>query len=103
MSFADTLVARCNATALQRLGTGLVQLDGVDVPGDFAAAQKARQVAGIDLAATDPRCTVATADVPADPVGKTLSPDAGVTTYYVVDLHEDSAGLTVLLLSTEAP
>jgi hypothetical protein len=101
MSFA-TAQARCNATALRVLGAGLVQLDGVDVQGDFTAAMKAREVAGMEISATDPMCTVLTADVPADPVGKTLVPD-GATTYYVVDLKADGLGFTVLALSLEAP
>lgn len=100
MAFA-TAQARCNATALRRFGA-LVQLDGVDVLGDFSDAQKAREVGGMEISALDPLCTVLDADVPANPVGKTLVPD-GVTTYYVIDLKGDGAGLTVLVLSLEAP
>jgi hypothetical protein len=100
MAFA-TAQARCNATALRRFGA-LVQLDGVEVQGDFSAAQKSREVGGIEISAADPMCTVADADVPANPVGKTLIPD-GATTYYVIDLKADGLGLTVLVLSLEAP
>jgi hypothetical protein len=95
LSAADA-ISRLNARALRRFGV-LVQLDGVPVQGDYVAGQRARDVDGMPVSATDPMCTVSTSDVPAAPVGKLLvHPTEG--TFKVMDLEADGFGLTVLKL-----
>lgn len=95
MAFA-VAQARCNTTVLQRFGVP-VQLDGVTMQGDFTAAQKEHEVGGVGMSALDPMCTVADANVPAQPVGKALV--ANGVTYIVREVRADGLGLTVLTLS----
>lgn len=93
MAFAQ---ARVNTSVLQRFGTP-VQLDGVTVQGDFTAGMKEHVVGEMAVNAAEPMCLVASADVPANPVGKPLVPPSGVT-YTVREIRADGLGLTVLVL-----
>ncbi len=88
--------ARCNAKALRKFGA-LVQLDGVEIPGDFSAATKDREVAGVFVNASDPACIVLDGDVPASPVGKPFVNELGEA-FTIMDLKSDDLGLTVLIL-----
>jgi len=98
VAFADIL-DRLNARALGRFGVPVL-LDGATVQGDFAAPLKGMEVAGMGFSAREPICTVATSDVPANPVGKQLVHDA--VSYTVRETRDDGMGLTQLVLQRSA-
>lgn len=98
MAFADSL-DRLNVAALGRFGVAVL-LDGVSVQGDFSSPLKGMEVAGMGFSTREPICTVATSDVPADPVGKQLVHAA--VTYTVRETRDDGLGLTQLVLQRSA-
>lgn len=73
-----------------------VTLNGVTVPAIFDAAYALGSVGAYGMASTQPSLMLATADVPADPVGKTAV--VGTVSYLVVAHEPDGTGVSRLLL-----
>lgn len=73
-----------------------VTLDSVSVPAIFDAAFALGSVGAYGMASTQPSLTLASADVPASPIGKTAVVNG---TSYTVAAHEpDGTGVSRLLL-----
>lgn len=99
MSVFDDLLPTVNATVLAQLGEPLT-VDGQAVQGDFAQPWEQGFLGGVAAASSQPQAVLADADVPADPVGKTLT--ARGQDYTIADSRPDGYGMTVLLLETAA-
>ena len=92
MAFAEDLSVFFNPTEFADSAT----LGGVAVQGIFDKAYQLGDVGGAGMAQTAPVLTLATAGVPADPVGTTVVVN-GVS--YTVAAHEpDGTGVSLLLL-----
>jgi hypothetical protein len=75
-----------------------VTLDGVSVPAIFDAAFALGSVGAYGMASTQPTLTLASASVPANPVGLTVVANGQS---YLVAAHEpDGTGVSRLLLET---
>ena len=73
-----------------------VTLNGLTVPAIFDAAFALGSVGAYGMASSQPMLTLATADVPANPVGLTAAANG---TSYLVAAHEpDGTGVSRLLL-----
>lgn len=71
-------------------------LNGVSVAAIFDNASALASVGPYGMASTQPMLTLATADVPADPIGKAATVNA---TNYLIAAHEpDGSGISRLLL-----
>lgn len=73
-----------------------VTLNGVTVPAIFDAAFALGSVGSFGMASAQPSLTLATASVPASPVGKTAVVNG--TSYQVVAHEPDGTGVSRLLL-----
>ena len=73
-----------------------VTLDWVTVPAIFDAAYALGDIGAYGAASTQPSLTLATADVPESPVGKTATID--FVDYLVVAHEPDGTGVSRLLL-----
>lgn len=96
MSFAS-LESRVNASVLKHLANVRLTIDGgAEIDGIFRNAPATVDV-GIGMTSSAPSLTVDTANVPADPVGRTVQIANG-TTYRIAAQEPDGTGLTVLIL-----
>lgn len=94
------LEARTVQAVMRRLANVDATLNGVVVRGIFDNGYTRGDVGTINMAGTQPMLTLATADVPANPVGK---PCVVGATSYVVGAHEpDGTGMSVLMLERAA-
>lgn len=75
-----------------------VTVGGVAVQGIFDAAYAAASVGAYGMAGSAPALTLATASVPADPVG--LAAVVGGVSYLVAAHEPDGTGISRLLLET---
>jgi hypothetical protein len=91
----ETLLQRTNAAVLAAFGQQ-VTLNGVAVQGDVCLRGAQLDFDGVSVAASVPSLVVASANVPADPVGKTVV--ANAKNYTVVEAMPDGYGLTTLTL-----
>lgn len=89
------LQTRVNSAALAAFGA-TITLNGVAVRGDFVSPSNEIDLDGAMVVDNVPQAIVASASVPAEPVGKTCVV-AGVS-YTVADARPDGYGLTRLLL-----
>ena len=97
MNFAADMSAFFNP---KDFGSSALTLGGVAVAGIFDAAYQLGDVGGMGMASTGPVITLATAQVPANPVGVAAVVD-GVA--YTVAAHEpDGTGVSRLLLERAA-
>jgi len=98
-SFA-ALEARVNAAVFKRLSNTQATVDGIVVDAIFDNAYQLGDVGGSGMASTAPVLTLATTDVPTDPVGKSVVVNS---VSYVVAAHEpDGTGVSLLLLEKAA-
>lgn len=96
MPFAEDLAPFFNTAEFASDAT----LNGVAVRGIFDAAYQLGDVGGQGMASTAPVLTLATTDVPASPVGKSVVVNS---VSYVVAAHEpDGTGVSLLLLKRAA-
>lgn len=77
-----------------------VTLNGVSVPALFDAGYALAQVGPYGMASSQPALTLATASVPATPVGATAV--ANGTTYVVATHEPDGTGISRLILEVAA-
>lgn len=95
------LETRANAQVLARLSNAVASFaGGAAKAGIYEDAYQTGQVGGNGMASSQPAITVASSDVPSNPVGTSL-----VVTYAGTDMpftisaaQPDGAGLTVLLM-----
>ena len=83
--------------------TGFAQtvvLDGASVSAIFDNASAIGNVGPFGMATTQPTLTLATADVPASPVGLTVV--VGAVSYLVAEHEPDGTGISRLLLESAA-
>jgi len=73
-----------------------VTLDGASVSAIFDNDYELAEIGSVGMSASGPALTLATADVPADPVG--ASAVVGSTSYIVAEHRPDGLGVSVLLL-----
>lgn len=100
MSFAD-LEQRVTTTVLARLSNAVCSIDGgMPVPVIFEDAYAQANVGAYGMAASAPQITLATANVPANPIGPTYV--IGATTYLVAKHQPAGAGLSLLELEVAA-
>lgn len=90
------LETRVNRAVLLRLSNTDATVDAVGVSGIFDNGYMLGTVGTLGMASSQPSLTIATADVPATPVGATAVVNA---ISYIVAAHEpDGSGMSRLLL-----
>lgn len=94
MAFANVL-DRLHTVTMAYFGE-TVSIDYWDVQADFAEPYDTAYLGGVEAATTQPQITLRTADVPENPVGKTVQ--ARSRTFTVVESRADGYGFTTLLL-----
>lgn len=92
MAFTEDLTQFFNEDDFAQAGT----LNGVAVLGIFDNSYLTGTVGPAGMASTGPMFILATADVPASPVGKTLI--TGGVTYTVAEHQPDGTGVSSLML-----
>jgi hypothetical protein len=95
-----TLEAKANAALLRHLANAQATVAGVAVVGMFEDAYALGQAGPFGIATTQPRLTLATTAVPANPVGQACVVGSG--TYTVAEHQPDGTGISVLLLEVAA-
>lgn len=99
MAFAADLMQRVNTIALARWGAP-VSVNGTSVQADFCKPGVTGYLGGVSAEATAPQIILLTADVPANPRGKSVV--VGADTYTIVEHKPDGFGLSTLLLEPAA-
>lgn len=99
MSNWSALQSRLNAACMAAFGDSIV-LNGLSVNARFDDSYSLSTVGYSSMAGTQPMLILATADVPANPVGKTAV--VGATTYLVSTHEPDGNGMSRLLLQAAA-
>ena len=75
-------------------------VNGASVPAIFDGAYALGSVGAFGMASTQPSLTLASANVPVNPVGKTVV--ANATTYTIAAHEPDGTGISRLLLEKSA-
>lgn len=91
------LQSRTNTAALAAFGEAIT-LNGALVRGDFCEPSDQVYLDGVSAVANMPQVIVASGNVPASPVGKTVV--ARSRSFIVGDARPDGRGMTTLLLET---
>lgn len=94
MSWA-ALEARTNTAALAVFGEA-VSVDGVDIVADFHEPDEEVRFGDVSAVARVPRLVLLSADVPAQPVGKTV--EARDRNFTIADARHDGRGMAILEL-----
>lgn len=98
-SFA-ALEARLNAAVFARLSNTDAVVDSIAVVGIFDTPHTLGDVGMIGMTSTQPVLTVRTADLPVEPVGKTVV--VGAVSYLVAAHEPDGTGISRLVLESAA-
>lgn len=88
-----------NAVTLAKLANATAVIDGVQVDGVFDNGYGQTQF-GMGMATRNPRFTLPTAAVPANPVGTVVG--IGSESYSISEHEPDGTGMTVLILELAA-
>jgi hypothetical protein len=99
VSFLTEQIEAVNTAALDTFGEP-VTVDGTSVTGDFAQPWEQGFLGGVSAAASGPQLVLVDDDVPADPVGKTVT--ARGLNFTIAEARPDGYGLTLLLLEAAA-
>lgn len=94
------LETRLNAAVFARLANASATLAGVAVAAIFDNGYALGSVGALGMASSAPTLTLATASVPADPVG--LAAVVGGVSYLVAAHEPDGTGVSRLLLESAA-
>lgn len=90
------LEARVNQSVFSRLANAQADFGGGLVPVIFDNAYAHGGVGPIGMAGTQPMATLKTADVPANPIGQTVTINA--IAYAIAEHQPDGAGVSTLFL-----
>jgi hypothetical protein len=94
------LETRLNRAVFSRLANVDAVVNSVAVPAIFDAAYAQGSVGAYGMASSQPVLTLATADVPATPVGAAVV--VGAASYLVAEHQPDGTGISRLLLEAAA-
>ncbi len=93
------LETRLNTAVLSRLSNDTATINSALVTAIFDTASVLAAVGAYGMASTQPTLTVATADVPANPVGRPAVVNA--IRYRIAEHEPDGTGISRLLLERE--
>lgn len=92
--------ARANTAIFSRLANTTATVGGNSMRGIFDTAFSLGSVGPFGIASSQPRLTLPTASLPADPVGQACT--VGAASYLVAEHQPDGTGISVLLLEVAA-